>query len=357
MTYEMVPGARPVRGIGPREGIPGGLVWPERRGSDRGPTDWQTRSGAFRSAGRGLWVPADTGRSVEQRIVEAAAWLPPHGAVTGWAALRWLGASWFEGTGRDQRPVPVPLAVGDRHAVRRREHLEISQEILPPGTVGRHRGVRVTSPLWSVAYAMRKARSDEAAVVAFDLAAMHDLVSVDELAAYVRSALWVRQGVPRVRRVLPLLEENSWSPMEPVLRLTWIAAGKPRPLCNRPVFTRDGRLVGTPDVVDPVAGVYGMYDGALHLHGAVRSRDVAQAAAYRALGLEGVTMLAGDLADRRAFVRRLDEAYDRARRRAAEERRWRTDPPAWWVPTFTVEQRRALTQDQRERFLRYRAAA
>lgn len=346
-----------MRGLGPREGLPAGLVWPFRRDDEGGPTDWQTRSGAFRRAGRGLWVPAGVAASPEQRIVEGAARIPGHGALTGWAALRWQGAMWFEGLGPDLRPRSVAIAVGDQHALRPAAGLQVSQEILPPGTIRRVRGLRVTSPLWSVAYEMRKAPSDEAAIVAFELAALHDLVSIAELAAFVESSLWVRQGVPRIRALLPHLDENSWSPTEPIMRRTWCLSDHPRPLTNRPVFTMDGRFVGTPDVIDPDAGVYGMYDGALHLAGEVRHGDVAKEAAYRALGLEGVTMMAGDLADREPFVARLREAYERARRRPVEERRWCTDLPHWWIPTFTVEQRRELSPEQRAQLLGYRPAA
>lgn len=357
MSDQDVPGAGPLHGAGPREGLPAGLVWPVRRGDEGGPTDWQTRSGAFRRTGWGMWVPATVQASPDQRIVEAAACLPAYGALTGWAALRWQGAVWFDGlvSGREHRAVTI--AVGDRHVVRPRPGLLVSQEILPPGTIGRHRGLRVTSPLWSVAHEMRKAPSDEAAVVAFELAALHDLVSVAELTAYVDSDLWVRQGVPRIRALLPHLDENSWSPTEPPMRLTWCLAGHPRPLTNRPVFTPDGRFVGTPDLIDPEAGVYGMYDGGLHLAGQVRHADVAKEAAYRALGLEGVTMMAGDLGDRDAFVVRLDQAYRRAERRPVADRQWRTELPHWWVPTFTVDQRRRLSAAQRARLLGYRPAA
>jgi hypothetical protein len=204
---------------------------------------------------------------------------------------------------------------------------------------------------------MRKAPDDEAAVVSFELAAFHDLVSVAELAAYVEKALGTRQGVPRLRELLPVLDENSWSPTEPVMRLTWCAAGFARPLANRPVFDLRGRHVGTPDLVDPDAGVFGQYDGALHLAGAVRQRDVATDAAYRRLGLEGATMMAGDLARREPFVARLAEAYARAERRPADQRLWTVEPPPWWTSTATVAQRRALTPDERARFLRYRRAA
>jgi hypothetical protein len=204
---------------------------------------------------------------------------------------------------------------------------------------------------------MRKAARDVDAVVAFEMAAYDDLVSVAELAAFVDSALWLRQGVQRVRDLLASLEENAWSPMECHMRCAWCEAGLPRPAANRPVFDRSGRFVGTPDLVDLHAGVYGMYDGGLHLAGTVRHQDVAKEAAYRAIGLEGATMMAGDVGDPGAFQARLRQAYARAGRRADADRGWLAGYPAWWVPTFTVEQRRALSPHDASRFLRYRLAS
>jgi hypothetical protein len=304
-----------------------------------------------------MWVPSTVEESVGQRVVEAASRLPAHGAVTGWAALAWLGGRWFEGTGPRMTPRPVTLALGSRHTLRPDRHVSVSQELVPAGEILRVRGIRVTSPLWSVAFEMRKARTDEAAVVAFEMAAYDDLVSVAELAAYVDTALWIRQGVPRIRELLPDLEENSWSPQEPVMRRTWQGSGCGRPRANRPVFDLAGRFVGTPDLFDVQAGVYGMYDGGLHLAGTVRHADVAKEAAYRALGLEGATMMAGDLADRDAFVARLRGAYARAERRSPDARLWLPGLPEWWTPTFTVEQRRGLSASERSRVLRYRQAS
>ena len=355
---EWTAGARPLCGSGPREGLPPGLVWPFRRGEDGGPSEWQARSGAYRSTGGGGWVPADVPASVDQRIVEAAARLPAHGAVTGWGSLHWLGGRWFDGTGPRTEPLPLTLALGSRHTLRPGAGLRVSQEFVPHSEISRVRGLRVTSPCWSVAYEMRKAPTDEAAVVAFEMAAYDDLVSVPELAAFTDMALWIRQGVQRVRDLLPLLEENSWSPKEPIMRLAWeLEAGAPRPLANCPVFDLAGRFVGTPDLLDPIAGVYAMYDGGLHLAGEVRPGDVVKEAAYRRLGLEGAVMMAGDLADHGPFVARLRDAYLRAEQRHPDLRLWLPEPPRWWVPTWTVAQRRSLSEYDRRRLLRYRRAA
>jgi hypothetical protein len=338
-----------------------GVRWPSRRdpfGVD-GPTSWGTRSGEWRRCGSNLWLPASVDATdPAQRIVEAAALLPRYGAVTGWAGLSWLGGVWFGGTGRGGELLPVPVAVSSGNRMRPRVGLDVSQEVIAPRYVLRDGGVRVTEPLWSVAYAMRYAADDQSAIVAFDMAAFNDLVSIDELAAYIDTDLVARRGVERVRRVLPELDENSWSPMEPVLRCVWKAEiGRPRLLMNVPVFDRNGRFVGTPDVIDPAAGVYGMYNGGLHLTGKVRHVDVAKEAAYRRIGLEGVTMMSGDIADSDPFRLRLREAYARAGRLPQSQRAWTLETPRWWLDTTTVAARRALSSDDRRRLLAHRQRA
>lgn len=215
--------------------------------------------------------------------------------------------------------------------MRLRIGVAVSQEVIAPRSVRRDGGVRVTDPLWSVAYERRHAADDQAAVVTFDMAAFNDLVSIDELTAYIDTDLVARRGVERVRRVLPELDV--------------------------PVFDRSGRFVGTPDVIDPAAGVYGMYDGALHLAGTVRHADVAKEAAYRRLGLEGVTMMSGDVADSDPFRLRLRDAYARADRRPAAHREWMLETPRWWRDTTTVAARRALSSCDRRRLLAHRQRA
>lgn len=337
------------------------MCWPARRdpSGEEGPNAWATRSGAWRQAGFNLWVPSDIDSTdPAQRVVEAAAQLPGYGGVTGWAGLFWLGGVWFGGTGRGSELLPVPVAVSSGNRMRPRSGLDVSQEVIAPRYVVHDGGVRVTHPLWSVAFEMRGARDDEAAVVAFDMAAFNDLVSIKELAAFLDTDLVARRGVERVRRVLPLLDENSWSPMEPVMRLVWrTEMGGPRLLTNVPVFDGYGRFVGTPDAIDPAAGVYGMYDGGLHLAGSVRHNDVAKEAAYRRVGLEGATMMAGDLVDHGPFRARLREAYVRADRLPVADRGWTLETPTWWRDTTSVDARRALSAYDRARLLAHRQRA
>ena len=321
-----------------------------------GPTHNVVAGPQFRRTSQGFYVPASVDADdVDQRIVEAAAVLPAYGGLTGWAAMRWAGATWFDGTGRKKSKRPVVLAVMHSE-IRPQPGIQVTSERLPPRDLTTHDGLGITTHVRSVCFEMRYAASDREAVVILDMALCSDLVSLAEVAAYVALLNgWI--GVGRCRIALLLADENSWSAMETRMRLIWIIdAGFPRPRCNAPVFDLDGRHVGTPDLLDVEAGVVGQYEGELHLEGQRRGKDLEKEAAYRRLGLEHVTMVA---ADRRSpettIVPRMQEARARALWAPEQDRRWTVTPPHWWTSTSTVAARRALSAGQQRRLLRYRA--
>jgi hypothetical protein len=102
--------------------------------------------------------------------------------------------------------------------------------------------------------------------------------------------------------------------------------------------------------------VVGEYDGAHHLEGRQRHRDVERGERFRRHGLEYFTMLAADLANRTRMAARMHTARERATFSAESTRSWTIEQPHWWIPTHTVELRRALDAADRERLLGYRAA-
>jgi hypothetical protein len=303
-------------------------------------------------------VPASVdAEQTPQRIVEAAPLLPSYGGVTGWAALHWLSCHWFDGLERDgATPRKVCLATGDIH-VREQSGVAICEEKLDPRDLVVVDGLRITTALRSVLFEMRYAPTERLAVVALDMAMFSDAVSTAEVAVYAAAhTSWT--GIPQARDAIPHSDENAWSPQEVLMRLTWtFDAGRPRPMCNVPIFDRAGRHLGTPDLLDPEAGIVGEYDGALHLLGHQRARDVRREHAFRSAGLEYVTMLAADNAEPSDFVRRVRGAYDRAKYEPESRREWTIVPPPWWIPTSTVADRRALDALQRERLLRHRRVA
>jgi hypothetical protein len=298
--------------------------------------------------------------NAEQRIVEAAAVIPSGGgAVTGWAALCWLGGTWFQGTNAAGEPLPVDLAMWSD--IRQQRGLAICEERISPDEVIEVDGLAVTIPVRSVAFAMRYAANLREAVAVFDMAAFNDLVSKDEVVTYAglapREGLSGWTGMPACRESTGLGDENAWSPREVGTRLGWeLDAGLPRPLTNVPVFDLSGNHIGTPDLLDPVAGVAVEYNGAMHLEGARRARDVRREEAFREVGLECLTVLAGDSSNRSLLAGRMIAARERALWLPEDARRWTIQPPPWWIPTLTVAQRRALTESQRARLLRHRAA-
>ncbi len=319
-----------------------------------GPTPGQVRGTAWRRAAHGWYVPSYVdARHPWQRAVEAAVCLPRYGGVTGWAALAWEHARWFSGLAGDGFTLrPVTLATGLIH-VRAQPGIVISEERCSPADLVVVDGLPLTRSVCSTWFEMRYAASAWDAARALDMAAYSDLVSIAELRDYAgEHPGWT--GVPQVRTALTLADENAWSPTEVRMREIWQDAGLGRPLCNPPMFDRSGRLIGTPDLLDPVAGVVGEYEGALHLAGHQRAHDVRREGVFRHHGLEPVTMVAADLPDPSDFLARLRAAYGRARTDRPGDRSWTLEHPPWWTPTQTVAQRRALDPRMRERLLRHR---
>lgn len=323
----------------------------------QGPTPRAARGHRYRRTSYGRYLPAAIDGTVpDQRIVEAAAVLPPAGAVTGWAALHWLGGQWFTGTTASGETLPVDLVVCSDD-IRPQQGIAVSAERLSPLDVVVVDGLRITSPVRSLNFVMRYAANVRQAVMWADMAAYSDLVSIDELAAYcaVHSG-WT--GIPKARAALNLMHENSWSPMESFVRTVWsVEAELPALLCNTPVFDRSGALIGTPDLLDLEAGLILEYDGPVHLDPARRRIDVRRGEAFRRHGLETLTFMSGDGADVDAMAARMRAFRARARIMPPAERSWTIETPAWWTRTDTVDARRDLSDVQKVRLLGYRRAA
>lgn len=112
------------------------------------------------------------------------------------------------------------------------------------------------------------------------------------------------------------------------MRLVWVLdGGWPRPRCNPTVYTVDGDILGRPDLLDPIAGVAGEYDGALHRTRARHRSDVERAERFLRVGLESFVVVAGDSVTEQ--LSRMESAYARARSHAPGRRRWTLDPPSW----------------------------
>src|SRR5688500_1784531 len=125
-----------------------GLVQPVRVDPTgrAGPTRGQAAGPGWRRTSRGLYVPTTTDANVvEQRILEAASVLPSAGGLTGWAALRWCGAHWFDGMSPDgRRRLDVDLATCPQD-IRNQPGHRVWQERLTPAELVEVDGVQVTT--------------------------------------------------------------------------------------------------------------------------------------------------------------------------------------------------------------------
>ena len=277
--------------------------------------------GEFRRSSHGFYVPRDVDLSREQRVAEAGVLVVAPAAVTGWAALAWLGSRWFDGLeGDGETPRPVPIAQS-RRLVRPQPLVTLCEERFDPKEVIVDDGLRITSAVRSTCFEMRYARHLRAAVVILSMATYNDHVSIEEVEAWAMLHPSYT-GIDQCRRAIPLADENAWSPAEVEMVLDWTDLVGFRPLMNRPLFDLEGRHLGTPDAIDPRTGVLGEYDGPLHLTGARRAVDLKRQAIFEQHGLFPVTMVTADRRDQSAWQERVRAAYARAERAPAAERRW-----------------------------------
>lgn len=301
-----------------------------------GPTRRQAAGAGWRRTSRGRYVPAEVVVTPAQRVAEAGVLLPTGAALTGWAALCWLGARWHTGRRADGDVRPVDVVGSDR-TIRDQPLLRVHRGTTDPDTHVEVDGVRVTSAVEAVVFEMRYAASLDHAVEALDMTYEADLVTPYEVLAWVEAHPGLT-GIATVRAALRWADENTWSPQETHLRLAWQRLIGRRPLANRPLHDQDGRFLGTPDLVDPDHGVTGEYDGDGHLDRAQRRRDLAREQRLTDAGLRTFTVVAGDLRSG-AFESRLHSTYSRPRQ---THQGWTLDLPAGRPPTVTVSQRRDL---------------
>jgi hypothetical protein len=318
----------------PRCRRPDGLVAPVRVDPSglAGPTKRQAGGPNWRQTSAGLYVPSDVGDSiVEQRILEQGQRVYKHGAVTGWAAMRWHGAAYFNGEGPDGSRIPVPLVVG-RRPLRCDPRVDIDLSQIAPSERLQRAGIWVTTVQRALFDVVRREPALRLAVAAIDMAAAARLISVHLMGQYVLGRFaWT--GVPLVRRALALASNGSRSPMETLLRLVWVLdAQLPPPVCNVPVFDLGGQLLGYPDLLDVDAGMVGEYDGEHHRNNEQHRRDVAREELFRDHGLEYFTVVGGEIGNHSRVARRIHSTRSRAAFLSEDRRRWTLIPPPRWTP-------------------------
>jgi hypothetical protein len=115
--------------------------------------------------------------------------------------------------------------------------------------------------------------------------------------------------------------------------MVWLLdADLPEPLCNRAVYDLDGRLIGIPDLFDPVAGCAGEYQGEDHKDGPRHRADVERDECFRDHGIETFEVVGGELGRREFIAARMRNARARAKFLPPESCAWTLETPPWRTP-------------------------
>lgn len=336
------------------EGKTGGLPLSVGELEARGISRSKMRGPRWRRTSYGYYVPSGAGStdglpSPLQRILEAVPLVPPHGALTGWAAA-YLG-SVPELDGRDPqtgRTLPTPICLGSAVGRRANSNVVYLRDELPETDIevtqvpmrDRHGavsalGARVVSGHRATFDGVRLA-SDLAEAVAFVDASTHRRwTHLARLNAYALSRRGAR-NVSLVRKALELADPASRSPWESRLRVFYITvAGLPRPMVNLPVFDLDGKLLGIPDLLDLEAGFVTEFDGGHHRERSQHRADNEREELFENAGLIVARADSLDLTRYQPrLARRLVSGHARGLQRDRHRDGWTVHPPPWWLDRY-----------------------
>jgi hypothetical protein len=314
-----------------------------------GVTRRMVRGPGWRRTSYGFWAPARGDFSPAQRILDASPLVGPTDAMTGWAAAYASGVDALDGLDSlTMRPLPVPIVVGGRAGRELKDAVTYLRSSLPADDAVELGGLRFTTPVRAAFDGARTASGLEEAVAFVDACAHAGVLALDALRSYVTAHPgW--KGIQLARSASELADAAARSTWESRLRVFCMyEADLPRPLVNQPIFDRDGRLLGIPDLLDEEAGVATEFDGQDHRTRTRHRADNVREETFESSGLVVTRADSLDLLHHRPALRsRLRDAHRRGMTRDRSRDRWTIEAPSWWiehhgVPVLTEEEKAAV---------------
>jgi len=242
---------------------------------------------------------------VRQRILDAAAVMPPGAVVGGWAAAYLHGATHLDG--RDE---PVLLLLPADRVVKR-PGIQISRVALDPVDVTTKQGISCSTGTRAGFDLLRLAPDLTEAVTAGDCVVRTGLTTQAGLLSYAAEHPR-RRGLRQLRAALPLVNPAAASPPESRLRmLCGQRAGLPGLLVNVPLYGATGDFLGIPDLLEPVTGLVIEYDGEQHRDLDQHTADNLREESFEGAGLVVVRVTSLDLKDAEATSSRIADTYRR----------------------------------------------
>lgn len=213
------------------------------------------RRSAWRRVAHGWYCWKGCPPREEHLLIAIASTLPAGGAFSGLTAARLLGI---------EAPLPrrPEVVVPDATRIANRAPATVRCIQLARSDVVIARGFPVTSPA-RTCFDLASRLSLTEAVAAIDMALHDQRLSLEAFSSYVAAHHGV-QGVVKARRVLPLLEPKSESPMETRLRMLLVLNDLDRPQAQVSLCDAGGGFVARVDLYYPEAHLAIEYDGEQH---------------------------------------------------------------------------------------------
>lgn len=217
------------------------------------------RTARWERTSRGLYVPAGVSRTAAQRILAAAALLPPRAVIGGWAAAHVHGVDLVDGRDRTGAELDVDVLLpGSLHRLDV-PGVAYRRTALRPGEVVVVHDLPVTSLLRTAIDLACGADSVTEATVCLDRCLQAGLTPTELQLASPRR----RRGAVQAREATGLARTGARSPGETRLRLLYGAEfPEARLLLNPTLLDAGERFVAVPDLFDEEAGLALEYDGA-----------------------------------------------------------------------------------------------
>ena len=202
----------------------------------------------------GVFVPRGVKPSAGQRATAAWLWSRRRSVVAGRSAAVMLGDKWVDGA------LPAELNYYNRKSPK---GIIVRAEDLAPGEVQCIGDMQVTNAARTAFDIGRHTQQRVQAVKRLDALSNATGVTRADVEAVIAAHPGAR-GLPRLRRVLPLMDGGAESPQETVARLVLVDAGLPAPTTQVKIFGRYGEFLARVDMAYEEVKVAIEYDGPQH---------------------------------------------------------------------------------------------
>ena len=259
------------------------------------------------------------------RIQAAMAVAPADAVLSGWAAavVHGVPSDFLDGTWDGRAMMPVEFSVPGKDGARRRRGVRLRWSTVPAEDTVTYQGRPLTNRLRTTVDLARWSRTPARALAAVDLSLRHGLTTAQELQAFL-PLMKRRQGIPLVRAAAGVGTMDAESPKESELRYYWLESGLPPPIVNAWIYDLRGTCMGRVDLLEPISGYVGEFNGHWHEMWDRPALDAKRNAGLRSVNLTLDEFTGFDVGWQGQFLceERLTSGYAKAQQRDPRHDAW-----------------------------------